>query len=122
MKYLINKITPVFLLLTLLFFGSSCDNFLNDYQDEDYKMNQMDEQAATLHGANNFFEVTAADFETWVHNHTHYDTLASVLTDYTDMRFDTSQVVSGTDTVDVIDTLYQFTFDTTITVHDTIVC
>ena len=120
MKYFINKIAPVFLLLTLLFFGLSCDDFLSDFQDEDYKMNPTDEQAATLHTANNFFEISAADFETWIYNHIHYDTLASVLTDYTGMRFDTSQVVSGTDTVDVIDTLYQFTFDTTITVHDVI--
>ncbi len=120
MKYFSYKIAPVFLFIMLLFFGPRCDNFPSDFQDEDYDMNQPDEKAATLHAANNIFEVTTADFKTLVHDHVHYDTLASVLTDYTGMRFDTSQVISGGDTVDVIDTLYQFTIDTMITVHDVI--
>lgn len=118
MKDYSYKIALVFLILLVCCL--SCDNFLSNYQEEDYQINPTDQQAATLHASGNFFEVTAADFGTWVYNHVHNDTINSFLSDYTSMIFDTSQAVSGSDTIDVIDTLYQFTFDTTINVHDEI--
>lgn len=112
MKYFCYRAAPFFLLLlSLLFFGSNCGDFLSDFQDEEYEVGEVDEQAARLHASGEYINVSTVDFKPWIYKHVHKDTLASLLTD-PEMKFDTTD--------GVIDTIYQFTFDTTVTVDDDI--
>jgi len=107
------------IIVTLLFLGVACDKLFDNYSDEEFDMEKTDKQAVTLHTDSSYISVKAAKFDMLTHTHIHFDTV-TLLLEYYDVRFDTSQQISGEDTSEVIDTLYQFSFDTTISVYDLI--